>query len=583
MAGELGEARHQSHGRRLVIHLPALACEVIYLAGGGFDGMLSEGRENERKALHLAALALLFQGQGQPWDWPADSDAPAPDPVQLSPAERDLLTSLHALLQELLRQGLSHASQASAVQLRMLNLSARTEGLPRLAAQLRTLGGQIGRLADRDDHIGEREVLVQMAQVRPGNRPATGRFPTPARAAWPSASRLPGGRHARPAAPGRALVDHARRARGLTLAFWDLEEGEVREASLARPDNSDPGFRRESAWSQQALWKSTPQLLCRSPLRLLSPRQADDGRLASHGDTRSEAQPHWAGHDPRLGTLGIGRWSTLREHLEDSAALSAEAPTSLLLRPTRCHEAVLDEVRQALCWTLEDDQGEAITLELPCTAERRDRLDNLERAQKARDDIRAVLVRPWVDGRRRTLEPLALLIADNGELRCLSLDFESVIRGGLSLNRRLFERIQRLLDRQRPTAIAPQAPSLATRLVEPALDVLESLASCGRQQLSRHQREVLQQQETLARAAVSTCSPSTCGIARARRSAPARAAGQQPSDGPAAGPGLGPATAGTTSREPFPPGSQRARSVVMLGASLMHSSSLHILKHHFCA
>lgn len=500
--GELGEARHQSHGRRLVIHLPALACEVIYLAGGGFDGMLSEGRENERKALHLATLVLLFQGQGQPWDWPADSDAPALDPVQLNPAERDLLASLHALLQELLRQGLSHASQASAVQLRMLNLSARTEGLPRLAAQLRTLGGQIGRLADRDDHIGEREVLVQMAQVHA--------LATALQQA--DAQRLPAlrGRLRRDYQAGATLDllplgghwwTTPGGARGLTLAFWDLEEGEVREASLARPDNSDPGFRRESAWSQQALWKSTPQLLCRSPLRLLSPRQADDGRLASHGDTRSEAQPHWAAHDPRLGTLGIGRWSALREHLEDSAALSAEAPTSLLLRPARCHEAVLDEVRQALCWTLEDDQGEAITLELPCTAERRDRLDNLERAQKARDDIRAVLVRPWVDGRRRTLEPLALLIADNGELRCLSLDFESVIRGGLSLNRRLFERIQRLLDRQRPTAIAPQAPSLATRLVEPALDVLESLASCGRQQLSRHQREVLQQQETLARAA----------------------------------------------------------------------------------
>lgn len=500
--GELGEVSHQSHGRRLAIHLPALACEVIYLAGGGFDGMLSETRESERKALHLAALALLFLGQGQAWPWPADSEPAPADPLQLNPPERELLASIQHLLQELLRQGLSHASQASAVQLRMLNLSARTEGLPRLAAQLRTLGGQINRLANRDDHVSEREALVQMAQVH----------------ALATALQRADAEHL-PALRGRLRRDYQAGAdldllplgahwwttpggaRGLTLAFWDLDAGEVLEASLARPDNSDPSFRRESVWAQQALWKSTPQQLCQAPLSLSAPRQADDGRLATSGDTRSQARPRWPAADARLAGIGIDRWSQLREQLEDSAALSAEVPTSLLLRPARSQEAVLDEVRQVLCWTLEDGQGETLTLELPCTAERRARLDNLERAQKARDDIRAVLVRPHVDGRRRTLEPLALLIADSGELRCLSLDFESVIRGGLSLNRRLFERIQRLLDRQRPTAIAPEAPSLAARLVEPALDVLESLASCGRQQLSRHQHEVLQQQQTLATAA----------------------------------------------------------------------------------
>lgn len=502
--GELGEAHHQSHGRRLSISLPALACEVIYLAGGGFDGMLSESRDSERKALHLAALALLFQGQDQAWTWPAESDEASADPLQLSPAERDLLDGIHLLLQELLRQGLSHASQASAVQLRMLNLSARTEGLPRLAAHLRTLGGQINRLASRDDHVSERETLVQMAQVHALvvalQRATSDHLPTLRGRlrrdyqAGANLDLLPLGAHWWITAGG---------ARGLTLAFWDLLDAEVREVSLARPDNSDPGFRREAVWAQQALWKSTPEQLCRSPLRLTSPRLADDGRLAAHGDAHGEPMPRWTTSDPRFTELGIRSWSQLRHLLEDSAALSAEPSTSLLLRPSRCHEAALDEVRQTLCWTLEDDQGEFVVLELPCTPERRDRLENLERAQKARDDIRAVLVRPWLDGRQRRLEPLALLIADKGELRCLSLDFESMIRGGLSFNRRLFERIQRLLDRPRqdaPPALL-EAPSLAGRLVEPALDVLESLASCGRRQLSEQQKEVLQRQQSLAEAA----------------------------------------------------------------------------------
>lgn len=500
---ELGEASHRSLGRRLTIHLPAIACEVSYLAGGGFAGMLSESRESERKALHLAALALLFQAHGQAWEWPADSAVAMTDSLRLNPAEHELLGSIALLLQELLRQGLSHASPASALQLRMLNLSARTEGLPRLAADLRTLGGQIGRLANRDDHISEREVLLQMARVHAlgvalrradtSHLPALRGRQRRDYQASESLDLLPLGAHWWRTPGG---------ARGLTLAFWDLLDGEVREVSLARPNNSDPSFRREAVWAQLALWKSTPRQLCRAPLRLNAPRLAEDGRLAAHGETHGEVLPRWSASDPRLNELGIGDWQRLHQLFEGSAALSAEPPLSLLLRPARCQDVTLDEVRQMLCWPVEDQQGESLVLELPCTQQNRERLDNLERAQKAREDIRAILVRPWLDGRRRRLEPLALLIADSGELRCLSLDFESVIRGGPSFNRRLFARIQRLLERQRqPTAPASETPGLAARLVEPALDVFETLASCGRQQLSRHQREALQRQQTLATAA----------------------------------------------------------------------------------
>lgn len=500
---ELGEINVQSLGRRLLIQLPAITCEVSYLAGGGFAGMLSESRNSERKTLHLATLALLFQAHGQPWQWPLDSATAVTDSLQLNPAEQQLLDSIGLLLQELLRQGLSHASPASALQLRMLNLSARTEGLPRLAADLRTLAGQIARLASRDDHVSEREVLLQMAHVHAlmvalqgaddSHMPALRGRQRRDYQASESLDLLPIGAHWWNTPGG---------ARGLTLAFWDMHDGEVREVSLARPNASDPSFRREAVWSQLALWKSTPQNLCRAPLRLHGPRLAEDGRLAAHGDTHGETLPRWSSSDPRLSTLGNDNWAQLRELFEGSAALSAQLPVSLLLRPTRCHDVTLDEVRQMLCWPIEDVQGETLLLELPCTQENRERLDNLERSQKARDDIQAILIRPWVDGHHRRLEPLALLVADAGELRCLSLDFESAVRGGLSLNRRLFARIQRLLERQRQSAVpATQAPGLAARLTEPVLDVFETLASCGRQQLSSYQCEVLQRQQNLASAA----------------------------------------------------------------------------------
>lgn len=497
----LGTPRVSSHGLRLAIAFDGLEGEVSYLAGAGFDGMLSEARDSERKALHLAALAGLFQAHGQPWAWTAES-APADTTRDgLGEAERELLASVQQLLHELLGQGLSHVSRASALQLRLLNLGARTEGLPRLAGHLRTLGGQITRLAERDDHSNEREALVQMARVHAlcqallradGERlpQLRGRLRRDYQAGE-TLDLLPLGGHWWTSAGG---------ARGLSLAFWNLNDGQVLETTLARPDGSDPGFRRDAVWAQQALWRSTPELLCRAPLQLEGPRLAEDGRLAPGGGI-ARPQDGWPADDPRLLDLGLADWEQLGLALEDSAALASEPPTRLLLRPARCHEASLDEARQVLTWPLEDSNGRTLLLELPCTAERRERLDNLERAQKALDDIRAVLVRPWLDGRRRCLEPLALLVADHGRLRCLSLDFESLVRGGLSRNRRLFDRIQRLLSRTDRPVPAVEPPSLAGRLVEPALDVLESLASSGRQQPSAHHREVLRAQQALADAA----------------------------------------------------------------------------------
>ncbi|MBB4867649.1 hypothetical protein HNP46_006568 [Pseudomonas nitritireducens] len=499
---ELGRADYRSEGRRLVLALPAISCEVLYLAGGGFAGMLSESRENERKGLHLATLALLFQNQERAWTWTDTSETPATDPLRLSQTEAHLLDAIEQLLGELLRQGLSHVSSASAVQLRMLNLSARTEGLPRLAGHLRTLGGQVECLARRDDHSSERESLMQMALVQA--------LCLALRCA--DETRLPAlrGRLRRTYQPGASLDllplgahwwTTPGGARGLTLAFWDSQESEVREVSLARPDGNDTSFQRDSVWAQQSLWKSTPERLCQSPLRLEAPRQADDGRLAANGEGHGHPLPRWPADDPRIDGLGIADWQQLAALFEASATLGADLPTALLLRPSHCEEALLDETRQVLRWTLLDAQNNRLELQLPCTLERRQRLDNLERVQKARDDIRAVLVHPWLDGRRRRLEPLALLIRDKGELRCLSLDFEATMRGGLSLNRRFLERIQRLFERKADAAAFIEPPSLAMRLVEPALDVLESLASCGRRQLSEYQRDTLLHQRSLAESA----------------------------------------------------------------------------------
>ena len=53
----------------------------------------------------------------------------------------------------------------TARQLHLLNMSARSESPPRLAAMLRQLSGQVNRLLNRDEHSSEQDTLLYLAQM----------------------------------------------------------------------------------------------------------------------------------------------------------------------------------------------------------------------------------------------------------------------------------------------------------------------------------------------------------------------------------------------------------------------------------
>ena len=54
-------------GRQVEISWPGAAHPVVYVAGGGLDGMLPPAR---RSALHLEALCRVFLDAGRTWTWP---------------------------------------------------------------------------------------------------------------------------------------------------------------------------------------------------------------------------------------------------------------------------------------------------------------------------------------------------------------------------------------------------------------------------------------------------------------------------------------------------------------------------------
>jgi hypothetical protein len=244
--------------------------------------------------------------------------------------------------------------------------------------------------------------------------------------------------------------------------------------------------------------------LCQAPLQLAQPRLADDGRLAVGGASRASAAPVWRADDPRLATLGCGRWADLRGPLQAATGLGGEAVDMLLLRPRRTHTPVLDETRQQMHWTLQDEAGQWLRLTIPVSDETALRLDNLDRLTARQAPIHAVLVRVERTGAETLLVPVAVLSSgvsagSSGDaVQAVSLDFATEPARPTPLAQRILRLMQWRKDQQAAPVLAQ--PTLAQRLLQPVMTVLETQAATGRMALTDAQRDVLVQ----ARAALAS-------------------------------------------------------------------------------
>lgn len=490
-------------GGTLVMELPALNATCRYVAGAGYEGMVSEVPARERKAVHLIALAALREALGEPLAWPegmAPAAAAELTTAALSERERAFLAHVEAMLHELLTGGLSHVSEQASARLLALNMSARGEGLPRLATLLRNLGGMVDGLVRRDHRMQERDALALMSSIQ----------------ALCDALRAPASEGANAAERTAALRGRLRRAfdettalellplgghwwqtlggaRGLTLAFWDLAGQRLLQAVLARPDGSDTAFNRHSAWSIHAVWPGAgpAQSLCQAPLRLENPRLADDDRLALAGTARAQALPPWQAGDARLQAIGSGRWADLTARLSEASGLSGDGAELVLLRPRATRAPVLDEAHQQLLWPVQDDQGQWLHLTVPVGDASMQRVDNLDRLAARGAPVHAVVVHVERTSTTTLLVPLSLLSSDaRGQVQAVSLDYANEAARPTPLA----QRILRMVQWRKEQAAAPAAsqPTLAQRLLGPVLGVLETQAATGRMPLTAAQAEQLQ-------------------------------------------------------------------------------------------
>lgn len=492
-------------GGTLVMDMPDLGVTCRWIAGAGFAGMVSEVPASQRKAVHLMALAALRLALGQPLDWPPGlvPTAKPADASVLAASERAFLGQVRSTLHELLRTGLSHASALVGARLLALNMSARGEGLPLLAAMLRNLGGMVDLLVRHDHQAQERDALALMSRIEalcaamlasgePSITDSNGIAPPdplPALrgqlrrtlSATDTLELLPLGAHWWQTLGG---------ARGLSLSLWDVQGARMLQASVARPDASDAAFTRHSAWSAQALWPGAGAAaqVCAGPLVLSQPRLADDNRLALGGTSRAQGLPAWQANDPRLGQLGYGDWAVLAEHLRGMTGVAASIGDTLLLRPANTRAPVLHEAQQQLRWAIQDAQGRWLDLVLPLGPHNDQRAENLDRFVARQAALHALVVRVEQSHATTHLVPFAALSTDaNGQVQAVSFDFAKEPARRTSLA----QRILRLMQLRKDLAPVTAPPTLAERLLQPVLQVLEAQAATGRMALTQTQREQL--------------------------------------------------------------------------------------------
>lgn len=488
---------------RLKIRVKSLAEDIIYVAGAGFAGMLSN-LEKDQPVYYLAALSEVQRLQGKLWDELELSEAE--NPAILTESERQFIIELKDDLAKLLEFGLSHVNEMTARQLHLLNMSARSESLPRLAAMLRQLSGQVSRLLKRDEHSSEHDTLLYLAQM-------SAYLYQLQHAQGEQLLRLRGKLRQQylfdeEQADLELLPLGARwwrtlgGARGISLYFSTVENPKTFEVTLARTENNDPSFNRYNAWSQQSIWMLTAQQLMQKTVHLQQPRFGEDGRLSASGQSRALPLNSLSKiEDFRLyQQIGFNDWQTLQQHWQQQLQTVEGVEQTVLLNIASYDSPKVDEIEQCLWWTVYDQNRSTLHLRLNCQTQDLDKIHQLERLCAQMMQVGSIFAYCQIKGHQLVVSPMSLLITQNGKTRLFNLDFDQLAEPKKTLKESIVGRIEQLLEKkkQQRVKLASTQISLSRKICEPILDVLLSLSCSGRMLLGTSQIETLKYQRQLA-------------------------------------------------------------------------------------
>jgi hypothetical protein len=361
-----------TRGSYLAITFERPALTVRYL-GGGLDGLVLDQPVPDVERFRVAAVLAWQRAHGLVLPPPPAARARASGASESSLSLMQARARLRATVSELLRDtvaiGVSHLSPA--VHERLTTAATWAQGVEyhRLALLLRRLADQVdlllARSAAADDLMLLDEIAVAHALVAAldaaaaaGTEPAglVGR----ARTAYDPVRSLDliglGGR------PWRTGSGY----HGLTCLFWSPSRQQFLTWTDARPD-SLAGFDPRARWQQAAPWTglATPADSAGCRLTLTHAQVSPDSRISGAESTTATVAA--SGSDELMSLLPVRTsWRDVApmriQGLSDAAGTTSQWA---VLRPARALPARWDAASQTLRYAVFDDDGAAVTLEVP--------------------------------------------------------------------------------------------------------------------------------------------------------------------------------------------------------------------------
>jgi len=469
-------------GARALIHVAERSTPIVFVAGGGFTGIVSDVPAADRAAVHLAAVAAAFVATGRAWHWP---EAATSTPEIRSRA--DTLDLAAECLTETLAAGLARATERSAERLDAVAVKARADGLPLLARVLARAAGLVGGLASRSDASRELDVALALADawalvaaLRVAQTPELVGEVRRASTATDSLDLVP---------LGARWFSTPSGSRGISLIVGDRATHEVHTVSTSRPSGSDPAFARSG--HAILLFNSSVARIAAGPFRLSRPRLTPDGSLAV--STTSRVDPALPGFDAdELLGFAVRRWTELPPP-PAVVGFGVVKGAALLLAPVAVREPRIDEVAQQLVWPVVDADDSVLELRVPLASHARGRADEIASMVETRTKVRFILVHAEQSG----LEVSSVFVAEKAGLALYPLDFIRPTVAKVSKLSALRSRLEKQFGATPSGAVHAAPVSVIDSACSTVLDVLEQVSATGSARLSPRQIDVLRAQSAL--------------------------------------------------------------------------------------
>ena len=352
--------------------------------------------------------------------------------LSLTSDEIAFLDQVDATLRNLVSLGTAHASEAGVEEMLTLAVSARGEHLPRLAAALNNLAGDLRRLVDREfGALPEKSfrAAARLAALTAALRAAKPECLKPLRGQYRAAYTEIGSLELVPVVGHRWSTSGGRE--GVTLLFWAPKLGNWLSWSTPRIERA--GMDPAKEFGMLGPWPGTifASDAGRRRLRIGEARISLGGRLsASSRVTAQRLDQAWMEAGDRFGAADFDDWRDLRAYAAAQMPIGLVMPSSdkriVVVRPSRWGSRWYDERAQRLVWNIYDADDQIVRLIVPYTAVTQKRIEALENLDL--EDREWAIVASLLHGGPEgfALLPLGMLsLAPTQEFQVLNLDFLS--------------------------------------------------------------------------------------------------------------------------------------------------------------